>query len=293
MPDSPKADCAPPNPNPHRPRLTLPPGSCDSHCHVIGPFSRFPLRPDRSYTPAEAPETELRRLHDTLGIDRAVIVQSQGHGMDHGPLLAALETGAGRYRGVALLTPASTPEEVARFDAAGVCGVRFNFLAHLGGHMTPDEIRTVVDLVRPFGWHACLHVAGLDVVTHSDLIRTLGVPTVIDHMARPALEDGPAGPAISEVRRLLDTGHIWVKLSGAERLSKAGAPYADTLPIARSLAAHAPERVLWATDWPHVNLKSPMPDDGDLVELIADMVPTEAARRRLMVDNPAEFYGFQ
>ena len=285
-------DCAPPNPNPSTPKLALPPGSCDSHCHVVGPFDRFMPPPDRSYTPAEAPETELRRLHDRLRIDRAVIVQSQGHGMDHAPLLDALKTGARRYRGVCLLTPASSDALIERFDAAGVRGVRFNFMRHLGGHLEPDAMREVVAKVKPHGWHVSVHVAGLDVVEHSELIRSLDAPVVIDHMARPALEDGPDGAAVSEVRRLIDTGKVWVKLSGAERLSKAGAPYHDVVPIARSLAAYAPERVLWATDWPHVNLKNPMPDDADLVDLIEAVVPSEAARHRLLVDNPAEFFGF-
>ncbi len=286
-------DCAPPNPNPSRPKLALPPGSCDSHCHVIGPFDRFMPPPDRSYTPAEAPETELRRLHDQLGVDRAVIVQSQGHGMDHAPLLAALKTGAGRYRGVALLTPESSDALVERFDAAGVCGVRFNFMRHLGGHMEPDAMREVVAKVKPFGWHVSIHVGGPDVLEQSDVIRSLDAPIVVDHMARPSIAEGPDGPAMNELRRLMDTGKVWVKLSCPERVSQTGAPYLDVAPIAASLARHAPERVLWATDWPHVNLRSPMPDDADLVDLIEEVIPGEAERRLLLVDNPTEFFGFK
>ena len=134
----------------------------------------------------------------------------------------------------------------------------------------------VVAKVAPFGWHVSVHVGGQDVVEQSDVIRSLGAPVVIDHMARPAIAEGPDGPAIREVKRLIDTGTVWVKLSGAERLSATGAPYDDVVPIARSLAEHAPERVLWATDWPHVNLSKAMPDDADLVNLIAEVVPDEA-----------------
>ncbi|RYC29062.1 amidohydrolase [Lichenibacterium minor] len=282
----------PPHPAPHAPRWTPPAGACDAHCHVYGPFDRFPLPPDRSFTPSEAPETALRRLHDSMGFDRAVIVQSQGHGFDHRPLLDALRTGAGRYRGVALVRPDTPPSEVARFAAAGVCGVRFNFMTHLSARLEPDAMRDVMRLVRPHGWHVAVHVGGAQLVDVESLVRGIEAPVVIDHMARPDLEDGRDGPVATTLKRLLDTGRVWVKLSGADRLSKAGAPYRDAVPLAAGLARHAPERVLWGSDWPHVNIHGPMPDDGDLVDLVAEIAPTEALRRRLLVDNPAAFFGF-
>jgi predicted TIM-barrel fold metal-dependent hydrolase len=282
----------PPKPNPRKPTLVLPPGSCDSHCHIYGPFNRFPLPNDRGFTPNEAPEPALRRLHEHLGVERAVIVQSTGHGFDHEPLLDALATGGGRYRGVALLTPSSAEAELARFDAAGICGVRFNFLPHLGERPTPQAIRSVIDLVKPFDWHVAIHVAGPDIVEYSPFIRSIEARVVIDHMARPVLAEGPEGAGMTELRRLLDTGRIWVKLSGADRLSKTGPPFRDSVPIAHSLMDHAPERVLWGSDWPHVNLHGPMPDDGDLVDLIAEIASTEDLRRRLLVDNPAAFFRF-
>lgn len=284
--------CAPPDPDPRRPQMTLPHGSCDCHCHVLGPFDQFPPPPDRAYNPAEAPETALRSLHEKLGLDRAVIVHAQGHGSDHRPLLTALKTGAGRYRGVAALTPLATPAEVASLDQAGVCGVRFTFMSHLGGRLDAAGVRAVAALVRPFGWHACLHLAGTGVVEHSDLIRSLDGPIVLDHMARIDIGQGVTGPAVSAMLRLLDTGSVWVKLSGAERLSSMGSPYTDVVPIASLLARHAPERVLWGSDWPHVNLTAPMPNDGDLVDLITQIAPDDSIRRKMMVDNPAELFGF-
>jgi len=285
-------DGPPPNPNPRKPALALPPGACDSHCHIYGPFERFPLPNDRSFTPNEAPETALRRLHDHLGIDRAVIVQSQGHGFDHRPLLAALATGAGRYRGVALIRPETTEAEIAQFDAAGICGARFNFLAHLGGAPKPEMVRAVMDRVRAYGWHIAIHVAGQGLVEHEAFIRSIDAPVVIDHMGRPDLRDGPDGAAMTALRRLLDGGRVWVKLSGADRISAAGAAYHDVAPLARRLAEHAPERVLWGSDWPHVNLHAPMPDDGDLVDLIGQIAPSEAGRQLMLVDNPIRFFGF-
>ncbi len=293
-----KVDSIPPTPegpqpvaDPRKPARRPPSGACDSHCHIYGPFSRFPLPDNRSFTPNEAPEIALRRLHDHLGFDRAVIVHSQGYGLDHRPLLDALATGRGRYRGVALLRPETSAEDIRRYDAAGVCGVRFSFMAHLGGKPDLDKVRGIIGRVEPLGWHVAIHVAGEGLVEMRDFIRSIRAPVVIDHMARPDISEGPDGPVMTTLRTLLDKGDIWVKLSGAERLSKGAAPFSDVAPIATRLLNHAPERVLWGSDWPHVNLHGPMPDDGDLVDFISGL-GTREQLRRLFVDNPAEFFRF-
>jgi 2-pyrone-4,6-dicarboxylate lactonase len=281
----------PPLAHPRKPASKPPAGACDSHCHIYGPFNRFPLPDDRSFTPNEAPETALRRLQDHLGFDRAVIVQSQGHGFDHRPLLDALAAGRGRYRGVALLRPATSAEEIRGYDAAGVCGIRFSFMAHLGGMPDLDTVRQTIARVEPVGWHVAIHVAGNGLVEMQDFIRSIRAPVVIDHLARPDIAEGLDGPVMSTLRGLLDTGNIWVKLSGPERLSKGVAPFSDVAPFASRLLAHAPERVLWGSDWPHVNLHGPMPDDGDLVDFISG-IGTPEGLHRLFVDNPAEFFRF-
>jgi len=277
---------------PRLPSLRLPPGSCDAHCHIFGPFDRYPLPEHRSFTPPLAPETRLRALHDRFGFARCVLVQSLGHGFDHRPLLDALRTGTGRYRGVALVRPNDPDEQIAAFAAAGVCGARVHLLAHLGGRPDLDTIRGVAARIKPFGWHLAIHLSGNDIVELAQFIRSLDVAVVIDHMARPDLAAGPAGPAMAALRGLIDGGRVWVKLSGADRLSRTGAPFHDALPIARSIAAHAPERVVWGSDWPHVNLHAATPDDVDLVDLIASVVPDEVHRRRLLVDNPGALFGF-
>ncbi len=287
----PTPDGPPPVADPRKPARRPPSGACDSHCHIYGPFSRFPLPDNRSFTPNEAPEIALRRLHDHLGFDRAVIVHSQGYGLDHRPLLDALATGRGRYRGVALLRPETSAEDIRRYDAAGVCGVRFSFMAHLGGKPDLDKVRGIIGRVEPLGWHVAIHVAGEGLVEMRDFIRSIRAPVVIDHMARPDISEGPDGPVMTTLRTLLDKGDIWVKLSGAERLSKGAAPFSDVAPIATRLLNHAPERVLWGSDWPHVNLHGPMPDDGDLVDFISGL-GTREQLRRLFVDNPAEFFRF-
>lgn len=281
-----------PHPDPHPSALVLPAGACDSHCHIYGPFDRFPLPDDRSFTPHAAPETALRRLHDKFGFARAVIVQSQGHGFDHRPLLDALRTGEGRYRGVALIRPATTDAEIADMAEAGVCGVRFSFMAHLGGAPDRGVVRATIDRVRPYGWHIALHVAGSGLLEIEDFIRTIEAPVIIDHMARPTLLDASHAPVEAALKRLLDTGNVWVKLSGADRISRSGAPYDDVVLLASGLARHAPDRVLWGSDWPHVNLHGSMPDDGDLVDLIGAIAPSDAMRQRLLVGNPATVFGF-
>jgi 2-pyrone-4,6-dicarboxylate lactonase len=284
-------DGLPPLAGPRKPNLCLPKGACDAHCHIFGPFNRYPLPADRSFNPNEAPETALRRLHEYLGIERAVIVQSQGHGLDHQPLLDALKAGQGRYRGIALLPPDTKPATVREYDEAGVRGVRFSFMPHLG-MPNLDDVRTVIGLVRPVGWHVCIHVAGTALLEMSDLIRSIEPTVIIDHMARPDLAQGGLdNPVLGELLRLLDTGRVWAKLSGPERLSKQIAPFEDVVPVAKALLERAPERMLWGSDWPHVNLHGPMPDDGDLVGFIGQYA-TGDRLHQLLVENPQRLYNF-
>lgn len=137
------------------------------------------------------------------------------------------------------------------------------------------------------------HVAGQGLIEIENFIRSIKASVVIDHMGRPDITEGLDGATMTVLRRLLDTGRVWAKVSGVDRLSKIGAPYRDAVPFAQSLVAHAPDRVLWGTDWPHVNLHGPIPDDADLVDLIAEIFLTDAARHRLLVENPAHFFGFR
>jgi 2-pyrone-4,6-dicarboxylate lactonase len=282
----------PPNPHPKKPRLVLPPHACDSHFHVFGPHKTFPYAPDRTFTPADAPKEDLFRLHAFLGFERGVFVQSSCHGRDHAALVDLLAAGNGRYRGVALLTPAMSEAEVDRLDEAGVRGVRLHFhFPHLGAPMPREDMRKVIALAEPYGWHIAMYLGGHGVVDHYEFITSIEAPVVIDHMARIDVGEGLNGKAFSVLRRLLDRGNIWVKLSGADRITKQPYPYADAMPFARALAAHAPERVVWGTDWPHPNHKA-VPNDGDLVDLIADIAPDEKTRQRMLVDNPAKLFGF-
>jgi predicted TIM-barrel fold metal-dependent hydrolase len=283
--------CLPHNPDPSRPNLRLPPLSCDSHFHVFGPRNVFPFSPQRTFTPQDAPKEELFALHKMLGVERGVFVQSAAHGSDHSVVLDLLAAGQGRYRAVGLVTPAITQQELIRLHDAGVCGARFHFFSHLGAPMPQGDIDTVIGLIAPLGWHVAVHVGGQGILDQYDFIASIDAPVVIDHIGRIDVGGGLDGKAFAALRRLLDRGNVWVKLCGTDRITKRPYPYDDAVPFARDLAAHAPERVVWGTDWPHPN-HSAVPDDGRLVDLIATIAPDERAQNLMLVENPARLFGF-
>jgi 2-pyrone-4,6-dicarboxylate lactonase len=281
----------PPDPNPKKPRFKLPPLACDSHFHVFGPHSKFPYAPNRPFTPTDAPKEDLFRLHAFLGFERGVFVQSTCYGSDHAALVDLLAAGEGRYRGVALLQPSMRQAEVDKLDDAGVRGVRLHFFPRLGPPMPLIDMRRIIELVEPHGWHIAIHTGGDGLVELYDFIRSIDATVVIDHIGRVDIGEGMKGNAFSVLRRLLDTGNVWVKLSGTDRITKQAYPYADAVPFARELATHAPERVVWGTDWPHPN-HTAVPNDGDLVDLIPEIAPDAKTRKLMLVDNPAKLFGF-
>ena len=283
----------PPHPDPHPPvAFTPPPDACDAHCHVFGPADRFPFAADRTYTPPDAGLDQFADLQERLGLTRAVFVQASCHGTDNSAMVDALVRGGGRYAGVAMVDGSFDEAELRVLHDAGVRGARFNFVAHLGGAPSIDEFWDVVRRIAPFGWHLVLHFDAVDLPGAADLLDRLPVPYVIDHMARVDAAAGLDQAPFAFLLELLDDDRAWVKVSGAERLSADGPPhYADVVPYARALIKAAPERILWGTDWPHPNVRQ-VPDDGDLVDLLAAFAPDEATRHAILVDNPARLYDF-
>ena len=284
----------PPHPAPHEPRRFTPPsGACDAHCHIFGPAQRFPFSDDRTYTPPDSGLEDFERLQNTLGLSRAVFVQASCHGVDNSAMLDAMWRGNGRYAGVAMIDTSFTDAQIAELHEAGVRGTRFNFVAHLGGAPDPDDFWSIVHRVARFGWHIVLHFDAKDLPQYSSLLDDLPTPYVIDHMARVDATKGLDQEPFQALLGLMRDERCWVKISGAERLTVGGAPpYDDVVPFARALVAAAPNRVLWGTDWPHPNVRH-MPDDGDLVDLMADFVPEEQLRNRILVDNPTRLYEFR
>jgi 2-pyrone-4,6-dicarboxylate lactonase len=280
------------NPRPSKAKLKLPPGSCDAHFHVFGPKASFPYAKDAPYTPADAPKEELFAMHEFLGIDRGVVVQTTAHGYDHRAAAGLIADRKDRYVGVALL-PVDVPmDEVKRLHAEGFRGVRFNYTHHLGTPPPIDDVLKLCAKLASVGWHLQMHMEREFIDRLAPSLKLSPVPVVIDHMGRVDAEQGLDQAPFRGLLKLLEDKKIWVKVSGAERVSRDGTPYADAVPYGRKLVETFSDRVLWGTDWPHPNLKE-IPDDGILVDLISQMAPTEALQKALLVDNPQRFYGFK
>jgi len=284
-------DWLPFDPSPSKPRYRPPPVAVDAHCHVFGPEAVFPFAPERKYTPCDAPKEKLFELRDFLGFDRNVIVQATCHGTDNRALVDALKSADGRARGVATVDEAVTEAELARMHEAGVRGVRFNFLRRLVDFTPHAVLKRVAEKVAPLGWHVVVYFEAPDLAELAPLFTSLPVTVVVDHMGRPDVALGVDHPQFKAFIDLLARHqNIWSKVSCPERLSVQGPPYDDVVAYAREIVERFPDRVLWGTDWPHPNMKTHMPDDGQLVDFIPRIATTESLRRSLLVENPARLY---
>jgi 2-pyrone-4,6-dicarboxylate lactonase len=284
---------------PSKPTLRLPAGAVDAHCHVFGPGNEFPYAPERKYTPCDASKAQLFALRDHLGFARNVIVQATCHGKDNRALVDALLASDGKARGVATVGVDITTAEIQALHDAGVRGVRFNFVKRLVDFMPKADLEAIAAKIAPFGWHIVIYFEAPDLPELWDFFTNLPTTVVVDHMGRPDVSKPVDGEEFNLfVKLMAEHPNIWSKLSCPERLSVTGPkaldgethPYTDVAPFARRLMELFPERVLWGTDWPHPNLKNHMPDDGLLVEYIAQIAPTEAERQQLLVNNPMRLY---
>jgi predicted TIM-barrel fold metal-dependent hydrolase len=259
---------------------------------VFGPAARFPFAPERSYTPPDAPFEALQRLQGVLGLERAVIVQATCHGTDNRATLDAVARSDGRYRGVAIVDESFSDRDFEALHAGGIRGARFSFARHIGDAPDFSRVSRIADRVRPLGWHLVLYMEADDIVAGAAEIVSFRMPVVIDHMGRCKTAGGIAQKPFQLLLEFARRGDFWIKICGAERISSAGAPFTDAVPFARALVEAAPDRVLWGTDWPHPNIEGTMPNDGDLMDLLALAAPDAAVRNRILVDNPARLYGF-
>lgn len=282
--------CQPPVANPRKPRYKPPEGACDAHCHVFGPADRFPYAPDRTYTPPDAGKDRLKALHDHLGLSRAVIVHASCHGTNMDVTLDAIASSGGRWKGVAVVDGSITDKELERLKRGGICGIRFNFVAHLGGTPDLNVFDTLLERIQPLGWHVVLHLDAQDIPEHAARINRIKVPFIIDHMGRVQAKNGLEQKPFQTLLELMKNPNAWVKICGPERCSSSGPPFRDAIPFAQRLVEAAPDRILWGTDFPHPNIAGTMPDDGDLVDLFAEAVTDEFLRKRILVDNPARLY---
>src|ERR1700691_3040488 len=289
---TPDADWLTFDPNPSKPGFVPPPGAVDAHCHVFGPGDVFPYAPERKYTPTDAPKEVLFERRDFLGFERNVIVQATCHGADNRAMVDALLSAGDRARGVATVQPGVSRAELDDLHAAGVRGIRFNFVRRLADPKPDGYYRDLVDRVAGLGWHIVVYFEAPDLAERWDLFTSLPTPVVVDHMGRPDVTQPVDGPEFAQFLRLLtENENVWSKVSGPERLSVSRPPeYADVAPVASRLVETFPDRALWGTDWPHPNMKSHMPDDGALVDVIPRIARTDDLQHRLLVGNPMRLY---
>lgn len=275
---------------PSKPALVLPANACDTHVHVFGPVSEFPYAPKRSFTPADAGKDTLFALHRHLGIARCVIVQSACHGYDNSVVEDAIAAGAGNYLGVALV-PLDVPRaELQRLAKAGFRAVRFNFMKHLNTGASVEDVVALTPMLADLGLHLQIHFESQLVHSLGPVLQRAACDVVIDHMGRVDASEGRDGKDFAGLMRLMETPHFYVKVSGIDRID-ATPPYVHGIARARDLLNHVPDRVLWGSDWPHPN-HTHIPDDGALVDSLAQFSTDPARLQALLVDNPQRLYRF-
>jgi 2-pyrone-4,6-dicarboxylate lactonase len=277
---------------PSKPVFRPPPGAVDAHCHVFGPGEDFPYAPERRYTPCDAPKEKLWELRDFLGFERNVIVQATCHGADNRALVDALLSSSDRARGVATVRQDVTDEDLRAMHAAGVRGVRFNFVKRLVDTTPREALLAIARRVQPLGWHIVIYFEGQELPELFEFFASLPTTVVVDHMGRPDVTKPVDGPEFQLFMKLMaERENFWSKVSCPERLSHTGPPYyEDVIPFARRVVEAFPDRVLWGTDWPHPNMRSHMPDDGKLVDFIPKIATTGELQRKLLVENPMKLY---
>ena len=280
------------HPNPSKPTFVAPAGAVDAHCHVFGPGDIFPYAAERKYTPCDGPKEKLWALRDHLGLSRNVIVQATCHGADNRALVDALQDSHGLARGVATVKRDISVDELQALHAAGVRGVRFNFVKRLVDKLPFDSLEEISAKISPLGWHVVIYFEAPELPELYDFFTALPTDVVVDHMGRPDVSKPVDGEEFSLFLRLLqENQNFWCKVSCPERLTQQqDYRYDDVVPFARKVVETFPDRVLWGTDWPHPNMRSHTPDEGMLVDYIPRIASTAELQQKLLVDNPMRLY---
>ena len=272
-----------------KPRMQAPSLSCDTHMHIYE--KRFPILPG-AVVPPEAPVAAYRTVQKCLGIERAVVVQPNAYGADNTCTVEAIaELGLATARGVGVIEVATPDAEIERLTRAGIRAIRFHLLPK--GYLGWDVIEALSARVQQFGWHSQIQLDGRQFPDREAILRRLPGTIVVDHVGRFHDPVPVEHAAFKSLQRLIDTGRFFVKLSAPyESESRDGPPlYRDVGALAKALVRQAPERMLWASNWPHPGQRT-VPDEADLLDLLLDWAPDEATRKRILVDNPAQLYGF-
>ncbi|MEI7670858.1 MAG: amidohydrolase family protein [Deltaproteobacteria bacterium] len=274
------------------PKLKAPAGACDCHVHIFD--KRFPPAGPAKRLVQEASAAEYRLFQKRIGTSRAVIVTPSAYGTANAVTLDAIaQFGQENARGVVVVTPEITDSELQAMDAGGIRGIRFTLFDPATSVTGFDMIEPLARRVNELGWHVQIHLAGDQIVEHEALLMRIAAPIVFDHMGRFPQPQGLSHPACGIIRRLIDRGKTWVKLSSIYQDTKVGPPtYDDQTVVARAFLHAAPERMVWGSDWPHPTEREQKPDDALLFDLTAQWAPDESLRWKLLVENPAALYGF-
>ena len=284
-------DCLGPR-APARPGRRLPEGAWDTHFHVLGPQARFSYAATRKYTPPDAPLAQSLALHDALGIARGLVVHANTHGFDNAVDLDAAARSQGRYLAVVRLDAKATRAGCQALHAAGARGVRFAFNPQHGGTLDQAVFEHVLKCIQGLGWFVELHFEAAAIPRLHRWLESIPATVVIDHIGRVDVSAGLDDEPFQLLCELMTRPNVWVKVSGADRLTKKGPPYDDVAPFARRMAEIAPDRVIWGSDWPHTGIfdAKRMPDDGALVNFLFDNFDGKTLKR-ILVENPQRLLG--
>jgi D-galactarolactone isomerase len=271
------------------PALKAPPGTCDTHMHIYN--AKYPKAPTAKIDAPPASVADYKKMCARLGIERTVVVQPSTYGKDNRCTLEAVAALGANARCVVVVDEAVSDTELERLTRLGARGIRFFMLP--GGPLPWDILETMSARVAPFGWHVQLQLDGRDLPQWETTLKRLTSTLVIDHVGK-FLEPVPLDhPGFGTLQGLVDGGRTWIKLSAPYEVSKVGPPnYDDVGKLAKALAKAAPERMLWATNWPHPTPGAPVPDDAWMLDMLLDWIPDEKTRHKTLVDNPAQLYRF-
>jgi len=273
------------------PEFKAPSGACDCHMHFYGSKDRYPEVPTSPFPAPDAPVSAYRKVMARLGIERVVVVQPSAYGKDNSCTLDSMRELGDCARGVVVVDDSVTESELETMTEKGVRGIRFHMLK--GGVLPWDLLENMAARVHAFGWHVQLQMDGRLFPEREEVLRRLPGTIVIDHTGKFLEPVETSHPGFQCLLRLVETGRVWVKLSAPYETSKKGAPHYDDVGVlAKGLIEAVPERMLWASNWPHPSAQNNLPDDAMLMDVLPHWVGEDALTRRILVDNPAALYGF-
>jgi D-galactarolactone isomerase len=279
----------PPAASTKKPQLTPPPGAVDTHIHIYS--DRYPTAATAVIKPADASVADYLAVRRRLGVDRTVVVQPSAYGLDNTCTLDAMAEIGPSARGIAVCNESVSDDELARLDRLGIRGLRFFMLR--GGAVNWESLETMSARIAPLGWHIVLQLDGRDLPDYEARVENLPSDVVIDHTGKFLEPVAPDHAGFKTLLRLLDDRRKWIKLAAPYETSKLGPPFYDDVGrLAKILVKAAPDRTVWASNWPHPSSGFDGPDDADMLDLLLDWVGDDTTRRMVLADNPSRLYGF-